>query len=61
MAHTCPNCGSMCYCNGDIDDICLDMADDIMACTCCDEEDDDDWGYEEEDFQHTEFDEPKKS
>lgn len=21
MGHTCPDCGQMCYCNGDIDDI----------------------------------------
>ena len=24
-----------CYCNGDIDDICLDLEEDILACTYC--------------------------
>jgi len=24
MAHTCPECGETCYCNGDIDDILFD-------------------------------------
>ncbi len=41
MAHTCPVCGMTCHCNGDIDDICLDLEEDILACThCLDDEDD---------------------
>ena len=32
MAHTCPECGSYCTCNGDIDDI--DWGEDLM-CECC--------------------------
>lgn len=24
MAHSCPDCGQMCYCGGDIDDMCTD-------------------------------------
>ena len=35
MAHTCPVCGMTCHCNGDIDDICIDLEEDILACTCC--------------------------
>lgn len=35
MAHQCPECGQMCYCNGDIDDCCFDFDDDVDACTCC--------------------------
>jgi hypothetical protein len=42
MAHTCPVCGATCHCNGDIDDLCLDFEDDVMACDHCEE-------YEEED------------
>ena len=35
MAHECPECGSKCHCNGDIDDIVFD--DDAAGghCTCC--------------------------
>ena len=40
MAHTCPVCGQVCYCNGDIDDIILDHDEDILNCICCDELDD---------------------
>lgn len=32
MAHTCPECGQMCYCNGDIDDCCFDFYDDVISC-----------------------------
>jgi len=43
MAHTCPECGSTCYCNGDWDDCCLDLPDDVNACKhwveCNNEED----------------------
>ena len=35
MAHTCPVCGMTCHCNGDIDDICFDLEEDILACTYC--------------------------
>ena len=31
MAHTCPDCGQTCYCNGDIDD-CLFDDDDCEDC-----------------------------
>lgn len=44
MAHTCPNCGMPCHCNGDIDDICFGER---LDCRCECEEwhhcDDDDW------------------
>ena len=41
MAHTCPVCGMTCHCNGDIDDICLDLEEDILACTHCPDDEDD--------------------
>lgn len=49
MAHTCPNCGCLCHCGGDIDDICFGEAD---YCRCCewkdeDVDDDDEW-YDDE-------------
>lgn len=47
MAHTCPECGMTCYCNGDIDDLCLDFEEDVLACTHCDS---DDMGDFEEEF-----------
>lgn len=40
MAHTCPNCGMLCHCGGDIDDICFGEADEF--CTCCYEDEEDD-------------------
>ena len=50
MAHTCPICGATCYCNGDIDDICLDREEDINACVCCDDMDDLDDCHEDDDY-----------
>lgn len=46
MAHNCPNCGSACYCNGDIDDIfgCNLGAED----DCCHCDDDDDADYDDQ-------------
>ena len=49
MAHTCPECGQMCYCNGDIDDCCNDFEEDVMNCShyleC--EKDEDDFLYDD--------------
>jgi len=45
MAHTCPECGQQCYCNGDIDDCCNDFEKDVIKCTHyleCEQELDDD-------------------
>jgi hypothetical protein len=42
MAHTCPECGQQCYCNGDIDDCCFDFDEDVMNCTHCDNVEDED-------------------
>ena len=52
MAHTCPDCGMQCYCNGDIDDCCFDSEEDVLACTHCpcgldDESDYDEYDYSE--------------
>ena len=32
MAHSCPECGQQCYCNGDIDDCCNDFGIDGDNC-----------------------------
>jgi len=32
MAHTCPECGQMCYCGGDIDDCLNDFDEDVINC-----------------------------
>lgn len=45
MAHECPNCGLICYCNGDIDDMLLNLDRDVNRCIHCPESDDD---YDEE-------------
>ena len=61
MAHSCPDCGVTCYCNGDIDDILFgdDSAESegcnhFLSPTCegYEEEDDsaEDWCGIEEDF-----------
>lgn len=46
MAHSCPDCGQVCYCGGDIDDCCFDGTSEQRACVHCpfdvgDDEDDD--------------------
>ena len=33
MAHTCPECGQACFCNGDIDDCLNDFEEDVMNCS----------------------------
>ena len=46
MAHECPECGQVCYCGGDIDDLCLNDDASVNRCSHCDtandREDDDD-------------------
>ena len=50
MAHTCPVCGAYCNCNGDIDDVCLDFEDDVLACVHCDDDCDfEAWELDDED------------
>lgn len=39
MAHSCPECGLLCHCNGDIDDCCFDFEEDVIRCDHCEEED----------------------
>lgn len=44
MAHECPDCGSVCYCGGDIDDCVFNFDDDVDGCThfkICDAEEED--------------------
>lgn len=35
MGHSCPDCGQMCYCGGDIDDCCFDFDEDVAQCSHC--------------------------
>ena len=44
MAHTCPDCGSACYCGGDIDDIFFEDND---RCNHCLGKLDDDGDFDE--------------
>ena len=47
MAHSCPECGQVCYCGGDIDDCEFDNTPEQMACICCaDDYVDDDLEFE---------------
>lgn len=32
MSHQCPECGQLCFCNGDIDDCCNDFEEDVINC-----------------------------
>ena len=45
MAHECPECGYLCHCGGDIDDISFGESDE---CTCCINKVDDDNEYEDD-------------
>lgn len=51
MAHTCPKCDQMCYCNGDWDDAltCTDdpFCNHYLNPLCHDDEDYEDWEDEE--------------
>ena len=52
MAHSCPECGQVCYCNGDIDDCLNDFDEDVEKCTHwrqCEREDYDD-DYEDDEY-----------
>ena len=46
--HSCPECGSACYCGGDIDDIDTGDTEAEDNCTCCADVCDEETGYEEE-------------
>lgn len=48
--HSCPECGSACYCNGDIDDIDTGDEEAEDNCTCCAEGDGFDDGDDYEDY-----------
>jgi len=48
MAHSCPECGQVCYCGGDIDDCCFEGTPEERACQHCpfeggDDDPDDDY------------------
>lgn len=45
--HTCPECGSACYCGGDVDDIDVGDEEAKDNCICCAEGD---GGDDDEDF-----------
>ena len=55
MAHECHNCGMVCHCNGDIDDLVFSEGAEADRCMCCDEDDrDDDEYYAEEEIEKRE-------
>lgn len=35
MAHSCPECGLTCHCNGDLDDLLFAGSPEEENCTCC--------------------------
>ncbi len=35
MAHECPECGQVCYCNGDIDDMEMHGTEEELNCNHC--------------------------
>lgn len=41
MAHSCPECGQVCYCGGDIDDCCFEGTPEEARCGHCPDELDD--------------------
>ena len=50
MAHECPECGQLCYCNGDIDDCCFNTPYAVDHCQHfreCEDHEDDEY-YDEE-------------
>jgi hypothetical protein len=47
MAHTCPECGSICYCGGDIDDAEIPDDEAEENCTCCLDDSDDGDDYDD--------------
>lgn len=51
MAHSCPDCGSTCYCGSDIDDCLLDDEEDVNACTHCPIQDDDTYEPDDESWE----------
>lgn len=42
MSHECPDCGQICYCDGDIDDCCNNLPRDVDHCKHCQGEEGDD-------------------
>ncbi len=58
--HSCPECGSACYCGGDVDDCEVGDEEAEENCTHCAEgdgdEDDEEWYDEEEDEEDEEED-----
>ena len=47
MAHSCPDCGCLCHCGGDIDDLCLDGTEEERYCSCCQQYDEEDYDWED--------------
>jgi hypothetical protein len=39
MAHSCPTCGQVCYCGGDLDDILLEDTEEEEQCGRCSDKD----------------------
>ena len=54
MAHECPECGMVCHCNGDIDDLIFSEGPEADRCICCDGDDEEDEDYTEEEIEKRE-------
>ena len=54
MAHNCPECGYICHCRGDIDDIGFGER---LDCICCENKLDDPDDFLEDDYEEEEPDE----
>ncbi len=55
MAHECPDCGQVCFCNGDIDDLVLNLEEDVIKCHHCPSEYDESTYDDYDDFGDTEI------
>jgi hypothetical protein len=47
MAHSCPECGQVCYCGTDIDDCIFDREEDVVNCVHCLGKEEDEEGWED--------------
>ena len=54
MAHSCPDCGQACYCNGDIDDCFFEESEEAMKCTHWKECDPDNFDEQDQDKDYLE-------
>lgn len=59
MAHECPECGLMCYCGGDIDDLLMNGIDEEIHCRHYLRPECDGYELDGEDYEELEAEEPR--